>query len=291
MCQSKTAGGRRCYAHQRQRVEKLEQHLSDAPPDSHEHAELTSEVASARTALIQTRTGLEQHVANETMAGAGNYDAAALTWTINQYVANSPGGRPLKLPGGSFRVTRAHTSHGHTVLEVAGPTSARSYSSGLTRRYDKDAAGKQLTQATPGELQRDFHTRLVLADGRAGAAVRNNGEIAAVYSDGSSRGTTQALLPIAIERGGTHLECFNTFLPRLYARSGFVTVAAIPFNREFAPPGWDYEEMKDVAPPHGEPDITFMVTQQQYEKFGRPEPKAFQDYDEADEYTRTGHTA
>jgi hypothetical protein len=132
---------------------------------------------------------------------------------------------------------------------------------------------------------------LVLADGRAGAAVRYNGEIAAVYSGGSSRGAAQALLPIAAERGGTHLECFDTFLPKIYGRSGFITVASIPFNREFAPDGWDYSAMSRVAPPRGEPDITFMVTPEQYEKLGRPEPKSFEGYDEADEYTRTGHTS
>ena len=290
MCQSQAEGGRRCYAHQRQRVDKLEQRLAESSPDTAEHEEITSRLEAARADLIQTRTGLQEHITERTAAG-GSYDAEQLTANINRYVADSPTGKPLTLPGGSFRVVRAHTSHGRTVLEVTGPTSARSYSSGLAERYTQDAAGKQVTRATPTELQRDFHTMLVLADGRAGAAVRHSGEISAVYSDGSSRGATRALLPIAAERGGTHLECFDTFLPKIYARSGFVKVASIPFNREFAPDGWDYSAMSRVAPPRGEPDITFMVTQDQYEKFGRPEPRSFQDYDEADEYTRTGHTS
>lgn len=67
-----------------------------------------------------------------------------------------PTGKSLTLPGESFRVTRAHTSHGHTVLEVTGPTSARSYSSDLAERYSPDAAGKQITRATPAELQHNF---------------------------------------------------------------------------------------------------------------------------------------
>lgn len=289
MCQSQSEGGRRCYAHQRQRVDKLEQQLAETSPDT-EHEEISSRLETARADLIQTRTGLQEHITERTAAG-GSYDAEQLTANINRYVADSPTGKPLTLPGGSFRVVRAYSSHGHTVLEVTGPTSARSYSSGLANRYTQDAAGKQVTRAAPTELQRDFHTMLVLADGRAGAAVRHSGEISAVYSDGSSRGATRALLPIAAERGGTHLECFDTFLPKIYARSGFIKVAAIPFNREFAPDGWDYSAMSRVAPPRGEPDITFMVTQDQYEKLGRPEPRSFQDYDEADEYTRTGHAS
>jgi hypothetical protein len=46
---------------------------------------------------------------------------------------------------------------------------------------------------------------LVLADGRASAAVRHSG-------------ATRALLPIATERGVTHLKHFGTFLPKIYAR-------------------------------------------------------------------------
>lgn len=290
MCQSQAEGGRRCYAHQRQRVDKLERQLAEASPDTAEQDEISSRLETARADLIQTRTGLQGHITERTAAG-GSYDAEQLTADINRYVADSPTGKPLTLPGGSFRVTRAHASRGHTVLEVTGPTSARSYSGGLAERYTQDAAGKQVTRATPTELQRDFPTMLVLADGRAGAAVRLSGEISAVYSDGSSRGATRALLPIAAERGGTHLECFDTFLPKIYTRSGFVKVASIPFNRDFAPDGWDYSAMSRVAPPRGEPDITFMLTQDQYEKLGRPEPRSFQDYDEADEYTRTGHTS
>lgn len=290
MCQSQAEGGRRCYAHQRQRVDKLEQRLAESSPDSTEHEEISSRLKVARDDLTQTRTGLENHITENTAPG-GSYDAEQLTSNINRYIADSPTGKPLKLPGGSFRVTRAHTSHGHAVLEVTGPTSAKSYSSGLADRYDEDDFGKQVTRATPTELQRDFHTMLVLADGRAGAAVRHNGEISAIYSASSGGRVTRALLPIAAERGGTHLECFDTFLPKIYARSGFVKVASIPFNREFAPEGWDYRSMAKIAPPRGEPDIIFMVTQEKYQRLDQPAPTSFADYDEADEYTRTGHTS
>lgn len=286
MCQRKAEGGR-CHYHQSQVVDRLEGQLAETPDDSPEHAELAAKLQEARSGLLKTRTGLEQHIGAQTGSAAG-YDAVSLTSTINEYVADSPDGKPLHLPGGTFRVTRAHTSHGHTVLEVTGPTSARTYSSGLSDRYDANYFGKQVTRATPTELQRDFATMLVVADGRAGAAVRDTGEISALYSDSSHRGASRALLPVAVQHGGTHLECFDTFLPQLYARSGFIKVATIPFNRDFAPEGWDYQAMSKIAPPRGEPEIVFMVSSEQHEKLDRPGLKTFNDYDEADAYTRTG---
>lgn len=286
MCQRKAEGGR-CHYHQSQLVERLEEQLAEEPDDSPAHEELSTKLQEARRGLLKTRTGLEQHIGVQTGSTAA-YDAVSLTSTINRYVADSPDGKPLHLPGGTFRVTRAHTSHGHTVLEVVGPTSARSYSSGLSRRYDANFFGKQLTRATPTELQRNFTTMLVLADGRAGAAVRDTGEVSALYSDSPHRGASKALLPLAEQHGGTHLECFDTYLPRLYARSGFVKIATIPFNRDFAPEGWDYQGMSEIAPPRGEPEIVFMVSASQYEKLDRPGLKTFNDYDEADAYTKTG---
>lgn len=287
MCQRKAEGGR-CYYHQSQVVDGLEGQLAEAPDGTPECAELTSKLQEARRGLLKTRTGLEQHIGAQTGSTA-TYDAVSLTSTINRYVADSPDGKPLHLPGGTFRVTRAHTSHGHTVLEVTGPTSARSYSSGLSDRYDANYFGKQVTRATPTELQRDFTTMLVLADGRAGAAVRDTGEISVLYSDSPHRGASRALLPVAVQSGGTHLECFDTFLPQLYARSGFIKVATIPFNNAFAPEGWDYQAMSKISPPRGEPEIVFMVSSEQHEKLNHPGLKTFNDYDEADAYTRTGH--
>lgn len=69
MCQSQAEGGRRCYAHQRQRVDKLEQRLAETSPDTAEHEEITSRLETARADLIQTRTGLQEHITERTAAG------------------------------------------------------------------------------------------------------------------------------------------------------------------------------------------------------------------------------
>lgn len=132
MCQSQAEGGRRCYAHQRQRVDKLEQSLAETSPDTAEHEEISSRLETARADLIQTRTGLQEHITERTAAG-GSYDAEQLTANIHRYVADSPTGKPLTLPGGSFRVTRGGRAH---LPHPRGSRGRLHHLTGLSRREE-----------------------------------------------------------------------------------------------------------------------------------------------------------
>lgn len=67
-------------------------------------------------------------------------------------------------------------------------------------------------------------------------------------------------MEVAVSVEGRPLDAFNTFLPKIYARAGFRAVARLPFSREFAPPGWDYDFFEQKFPQTaGEPDVMFMV--------------------------------
>lgn len=55
----------------------------------------------------------------------------------------------------------------------------------------------------------------------------------------------------------SHLECFDTFLTKIYRRKGFRAIAHVPFNDEYAPIGWSYEEMEKFH--QGRPPILIMV--------------------------------
>ena len=59
------------------------------------------------------------------------------------------------------------------------------------------------------------------------------------------------MIPIAIANGGTKLDCYGAGLVRLYAQYGFVPVAKVKFNPEYANPGWNASK--------GTPDIYFMM--------------------------------
>lgn len=120
-------------------------------------------------------------------------------------------------------------------------------------------------------------------DGLGGVAVTDYGDLVSVFKHPASKTNLYPILKEASERATT-LDAFdiNGFLPDLYAKFGFKPVARVPFNKEFAPPGWDYS----IA---GEPDVVLMVNDAQ-NKLGIPEGKyaqirdsvpVFTDYDQA----------
>ncbi len=57
----------------------------------------------------------------------------------------------------------------------------------------------------------------------AGYAIRPDGELVYVFS--TARGHGDAIVASAIVNGATHLDCFDGYLPSLYARHGFVETA------------------------------------------------------------------
>ena len=64
------------------------------------------------------------------------------------------------------------------------------------------------------------------------------------------------MLLLAIQEGGYKLDAFDTVLPGLYSRMGFVPTARVAFDEDEAPPDWDrklYSRFND-----GRPDIVFM---------------------------------
>ena len=100
------------------------------------------------------------------------------------------------------------------------------------------------------ELMEDADSLTIVA----GVAV-NEGDVVSVFkhpTEGPS-GTASKVIDRAVTKhGGTHLDCFDSHLTKIYARKGFVPVAKIPFDPKEAPPDWN--ESRD-----GAPDVLFMV--------------------------------
>lgn len=130
----------------------------------------------------------------------------------------------------------------------------------------------------------DPKTALFLADdGLAGVAVTDYGDLVSVFKHPTSKANAKEILAEAAGVATT-LDAFDVkgFLPTLYSQFGFRPVARVPFNKEFAPPGWRF----DLA---GEPDVVLMVKDPEnilgiqagdYNALRESVP-AFADYDQA----------
>lgn len=104
--------------------------------------------------------------------------------------------------------------------------------------------------------------RLFLFDDGASGFALSGDDIVSVFSipGRGPRGAAARVLEVAVAEGGRRLDAFDTFLPAVYAKSGFKAVAAVPFSREYAPEGWDYGYFADAFPQTGgEPGVVYMV--------------------------------
>lgn len=123
-------------------------------------------------------------------------------------------------------------------------------------KVDLGAAGAQVTAYEAGDYasMRTF----VFDDGASGFALDGD-DLVSVFSvpRRTPSGAVKRMVPVAVDQGARRLDGFDTFLPKVYSRAGFKAVARLPFDREYAPPGWDYDAMSEFN--DGEPDVVFMV--------------------------------
>jgi hypothetical protein len=69
--------------------------------------------------------------------------------------------------------------------------------------------------------------------------------------------SVQSMIRQATRLGGHRLDCFDTVLPDMYADAGFVPVARLGWNDDYAPEGWDYQLFDTFN--GGRPDVVFMA--------------------------------
>jgi hypothetical protein len=101
----------------------------------------------------------------------------------------------------------------------------------------------------------------------------------AVFQSANETGSVgYSMIQAAVEAGGRKLDAFDTFLPGIYEAAGFKPVARLPWNDEFAPPGWNKDTFNDFN--NGEPDVVFFVYDPNYFGGATDVPR-FTDYDEA----------
>lgn len=112
------------------------------------------------------------------------------------------------------------------------------------------AYGAFVTRYSPEEYRAMGATCYVSKTGRSGYAVKPDGDIISLFAAKGSGEGRQAFAD-AIRNGGTKLDCFDGFLPGLYAQFGFKEYDRWKWDDQYAPPGWNKERFDS-------PDVVLM---------------------------------
>lgn len=99
----------------------------------------------------------------------------------------------------------------------------------------------------------------VTENGKSGFAIANGDELVSVFSrrDSANPKCARSLVATAVSLGARRLDCYDTVLPKIYAREGFTPVARLKFDDEYAPEGWDFKVYHEHN--RGRPDVVFMA--------------------------------
>ena len=143
-------------------------------------------------------------------------------------------------------------------LELREILDPAAFSDALERAKAANPNGGMVDSQSVEHLDETRARTFMREDGLAGVAVEADGNIVGVFKhpDFKQRKVVKDLLLTAIAQGGNHLDCYVTGgkhdLASKYTQMGFVPVAWLAFNREYAPDGWNYEAW-------GEPDVVMWV--------------------------------
>ena len=149
---------------------------------------------------------------------------------------------------------RTLKSKGASDLRLKYETDSQKFSDNLKSAKDSNTHGAYVDNQSTEELAEKGAIMITSASGLAGAAVgttgSEKGNIFGVYKSKRSKAkkASAPLIISAVGNGGNKLDCFDGNLRTLYASVGFMPVSRVPFNREYAPEGWNYER-------DGEPDV------------------------------------
>lgn len=147
------------------------------------------------------------------------------------------------------------------IKQVDAASSAQAYHDDMVEAManHKFAAAVEIKSPEDLATMRTFRT-----EGGSGFAIKDDGDIVAVFGVNADKGSSYSMLQAAVSAGGKKLDAFNTVLPDIYMTAGFKPVARLAWNDEFAPKNWDKATFGEFN--NGEPDIIFFVHDPNYFK-------------------------
>ena len=155
----------------------------------------------------------------------------------------------------SSELQQAQAKKGTPTYSIYDTTSEPvKYEQALKAGRESDAVnGWCVTPKSAQELA-DGNVRTIMNEnGTVGAGIAPDGDIVAVFKNknGGPKKALHTLMPAVIEQGGDRLDCYGNGLVGVYAQYGFIPVARVEFNPEYANEGW--------TPDKGTPYIYFMM--------------------------------
>ena len=163
-------------------------------------------------------------------------------------------------------------------IEIKGSDHAAEYYDAMNTAMSAHKYGAQVEIKSVNDLE---GMKLHRTSDGGGFAIKPDGDVVAVFNPSEApRGGIYAVMQAAVEAGGLKLDAFDTMLPDIYETVGFKPVARVPWNDEFAPPGWSKETFAEFN--NGEPDVVLFVYDPDY--FGganMDDVPVFNDYDAA----------
>ncbi len=174
-------------------------------------------------------------------------------------------GRGVERTHGGVRITYTPTKELASALKDAGAEASTFVEVPNPKEFRdaiKAAAGSsKFGSAVEVKSLEDYKGyRLFLTDGgKAGFALSPDGDLVSGFKHQTFKNPnfTINLLSIGTDEGGVTTDCFDTVLPHLYSKMGFVVTSRMPWNDKHKPGGWDYELFKAFN--NGRPDVVLMA--------------------------------
>jgi hypothetical protein len=134
------------------------------------------------------------------------------------------------------------TKRGVVTEDYSASEDKAAFSAALDRARNADAKNGWAVSPQNADDLAEYGTKTYLSPrANSGFGVTPDGDIVGVFAnktEGAPKGVTKSLMPQAVAAGGTKLDCYGDKLVDIYANYGFIPVARVEFNAEYANPGY-----------------------------------------------------
>ena len=145
-------------------------------------------------------------------------------------------GRFTTAPGGgagAANIQALKTQYGITDVKLQETKDSQKFASAIKAAKESNPNGGAVDEHPIEEL--NTFKKFLSEDGMAGVAVKQDGDITAVFKNTNlkERGVVNDLIITARANGGEKMDCYGRGLVNMYEQCGYVPVAKVKFNADY----------------------------------------------------------